>query len=84
MSENRNSYVVKDILDRIDKLKQAIADLHAEDDNLYHRPQFLIDDDDEYQDALEKSWHRSEIRESIEAMKDEMYELQQQLIDISK
>lgn len=32
------------------------------------KPQFLIDDDDEYQDQLELRWYRAELREELKSL----------------
>lgn len=38
------------------------------------KPQFLIDDDDKYQDQLELSWYKSELRDEIKALEKELDE----------
>lgn len=44
-------------------LKHLRAELKA--DTYHVKPQFLIDDDDDYQDALEKSWHNRDKYDEI-------------------
>jgi hypothetical protein len=36
------------------------------------KAQFLIDDDDEYQDQLELGWHKSELRDQIDTLEREI------------
>jgi hypothetical protein len=51
------------------KMKQDLIDeanrIQNELDNLYVKPQFLIDDDDEYQDALEISYYKRELQDRL-------------------
>ena len=84
MSENRNTYVVKEMLQHIEDLKLELSDLESERRGNYVKPQFLIDDDDEYQDALEMSYHNADLDERIESLKEKIWDLQQELIDMSK
>lgn len=47
---------------------RALKDLRAnlKSETNYVKPQFLIDDDDEYQDALEKSWDNEDKYDEID------------------
>jgi hypothetical protein len=51
------------------KMKQDLIDeanrIQNELDNLHVKPQFLIDDDDEYQDALEISYYKRELQDRL-------------------
>lgn len=51
------------------KMKQDLIDeanrIQNELDNLYVKPQFLIDDDDEYQDVLEISYYKRELQDRL-------------------
>jgi hypothetical protein len=84
MEENRNTYVVKEMLRHIEDLRMELADLESERRGNYVKPQFLIDDDDEYQDALERSYENADLDERIESIKERIWDLQQELIDMSK
>jgi hypothetical protein len=84
MEENRNTYVVKEMLRHIEDLRMELADLESERRGNYVKPQFLIDDDDEYQEALERSYENADLDERIESIKERIWDLQQELIDMSK
>ena len=55
------------------ELKHAKEELRACG---YSKPQFLIDDDGEYQDQLEIGWAKAEIRERIELIEQEIAEME--------
>jgi hypothetical protein len=84
MEENQNTNVVKEMLRHIEDLRMELADLESERRGNYVKPQFLIDDDDEYQDALERSYENADLDERIESIKERIWDLQQELIDMSK
>jgi hypothetical protein len=58
----------QEIQEEIRRLKSELADCGRS------KPQFLIDDDDEYQDQLVLGWHKDELR-------DQIAELEKQLAD---
>jgi len=49
-------------------LLHSIAVLE-EEIRIYEKPQFLIDDDDEYQEQLELRWHISDLKDELENLK---------------
>jgi len=55
----------------MDNLLERIADLEEEIRNYQYqlKPQFLIDDDDEYQEQLELRWHISDLKDELENLK---------------
>lgn len=55
----------------MDNLLERIADLEEEIRNYQSqlKPQFLIDDDDEYQEQLELRWHISDLKDELENLK---------------
>lgn len=57
----------------IDELKQALADKTQELANLApSRPQFLVEDEDEYQDQLELLWAKRELIDEIDSIKEQI------------
>ena len=55
-------------MNKLQELKAELATAKEELSNCGRsKPQFLIDDDDEYQDQLELGWHKDEIRDRIES-----------------
>jgi len=57
----------------MDNLLERIADLEEEIRNYQSqlKPQFLIDDDDEYQEQLELRWHISDLKDELEDLKEQ-------------
>jgi hypothetical protein len=77
--ENKNSMIIKEMLSHLEDLKMELADLESESRGMYIKPQFLIDDDDEYQEALEMSYEKSDLDDRIEKLKEKIWELQHEL-----
>jgi len=64
-------------MNKLAKLQIALASYEEELANCgKSKPQFMIDDDDEYQDQLELGWHKSELIDKIDALRDEIQELE--------
>lgn len=57
----------------MDNLLERIADLEKQIRNYESqlKPQFLIDDDDEYQEQLELRWHISDLKDELEDLKEQ-------------
>jgi len=57
----------------MDNLLERIADLEKQIRNYESqlKPQFLIDDDDEYQEQLELRWCISELKDKLEELKED-------------
>ena len=59
----------------LQKLKADLATAKEELSNCGRsKPQFLIDDDDEYQDQLELGWAKEEIRDRIASLEKQISE----------
>jgi len=82
--ENKNSMIIKEMLSHLEDLKMELADLESESRGMYIKPQFLIDDDDEYQEALEMSYEKSDLDDRIEKLKEKIWELQHELYLLSQ
>lgn len=58
---------------KIKELQKAIASKEVELANIgSQKPQFLIEEDDEYQDNLELGWAKDEIRDEIKSLKESL------------
>ena len=85
MEKHDNTNVIKELLNHIEDLKFEKHELERELDNLgYTKPQVLIDDDDEYQEALEIGWAKDELRERIDTITERIYDLCEQLHSLSE
>jgi len=69
-------------MNKLQELKAELATAKEELSNCGRsKPQFLIDDDDEYQDQLELGWHKDEIRDRIESLEKQIKEYVKPKID---
>ena len=69
-------------MNKLQELKAELATAKEELSNCGRsKPQFLIDDDDEYQDQLELGWHKDEIRDRIESLEKQIKEVTANNID---
>jgi hypothetical protein len=62
---------------------KIIEDLRSEIDSCSNqtKPQFLVDDDDEYQEQLELGWHLSELRDELTKVEKDLFTKYQIKVD---